>query len=507
MNTNRLMIIVIIVVITMYIYIFIKQYYKNNNNNNFVFISNIIKNRLFNSNNPHHYQDKKYRWRKRYIVAIKRVPIDSINAILDQNNQYLNIKRQESIQQKHINIELKYYSLKQLIENFGTNINKKHTNYVCPIVSSCKTSILLSHTEDDDERLYNRNRIKRQYRYNKNQNRIKALINMVSHCGRVQSKRSQQYFENVNVHNNKKDDDYEKILLCGEGGSRTKEFIHEIKRYDIAMLFNTRPFSSSIGTKLLYFNPHIRDGIKYIKSFMVNDLDVNVNYNVRRTTMMRPYLIGIFISNCDAKLKRNKYVLNLIHHFNDNHVKSFGKCFQVNGIRTNVKEFLKINSNSEEKQVIIDGDSINYRKKYPNNIRINNWHDEKIKALNYFQFTIAMENTIIGNPFYITEKIFDAFKAGSLPIYYGSDEIYLFVPNHSIIDVKKFQNNEVELIQYIEYLNHNQTAYEEYFKWKQRNHPSMVEYINRPWIKSGLLDDNWQCRLCMFLAGRREGGI
>ena len=35
---------------------------------------------------------------------------------------------------------------------------------------------------------------------------------MVSHCGRVQSKRSQQYFENVNVHNNKKDDDYEKIL-------------------------------------------------------------------------------------------------------------------------------------------------------------------------------------------------------------------------------------------------------------------------------------------------------
>ena len=93
MNTNRLMIIVIIVVITMYIYIFIKQYYKNNNNNNFVFISNIIKNRLFNSNNPRHYQDKKYRWRKRDIVAIKRVPIDSINAILDQNNQYLNIKR------------------------------------------------------------------------------------------------------------------------------------------------------------------------------------------------------------------------------------------------------------------------------------------------------------------------------------------------------------------------------------------------------------------------------
>ena len=35
---------------------------------------------------------------------------------------------------------------------------------------------------------------------------------MVSHCGRVQSKRSQQYFENVNVDNNNRDDDYEKIL-------------------------------------------------------------------------------------------------------------------------------------------------------------------------------------------------------------------------------------------------------------------------------------------------------
>ena len=110
-----------------------------------------------------------------------------------------------------------------------------------------------------------------------------------------------------------------------------------------------------------------------------------------------------------------------------------------------------------------------------------------------------MENTI-AIPFYITEKIFDAFKAGSLPIYYGPDEIYLFVPNYSIINAKKFENDVIGLTNYINYLNENNTAYNEYFAWKEPGHPSMDEYRNRPWIKSGFTTDNWQCRLCMWLS-------
>ena len=34
-----------------------------------------------------------------------------------------------------------------------------------------------------------------------------------------------------------------------------------------------------------------------------------------------------------------------------------------------------------------------------------------------FKFAVAMENTI-NRPFYITEKVFDAFKGGSVPIYW-----------------------------------------------------------------------------------------
>ncbi|MBQ7199641.1 MAG: DUF1919 domain-containing protein [Selenomonadaceae bacterium] len=45
--------------------------------------------------------------------------------------------------------------------------------------------------------------------------------------------------------------------------------------------------------------------------------------------------------------------------------------------------------------------------------------DDKIKYVHEFKFNICSENA---NRFgYVTEKIFDAFKAGSIPIYYGSD--------------------------------------------------------------------------------------
>ena len=47
------------------------------------------------------------------------------------------------------------------------------------------------------------------------------------------------------------------------------------------------------------------------------------------------------------------------------------------------------------------------------------YNNDKLKYVHEFRFNICSENV---NRFgYVTEKIFDAFKAGSIPIYYGSD--------------------------------------------------------------------------------------
>jgi hypothetical protein len=430
----------------------------------------------------------KYVWKQINIDEIEQIPTSSINALIDQNAKYIEVKKQ--IIEPIATVELVYYSLAQLIENYGSNINKNNEMHTCPMVSSCKTSVLLHDKNDNIDTVNKWQSVRSIRKRPANKYLKKCLINMVSHCGRVRNHISQKYFHVLNDDRNT--DSFHKILLCGEGGYRTNTFINEVNRYDVAMLFDTRPFSSrssQVTTELIYFNPHIRDGVEHIMKYYQHDLKPPTanNFDDKDYPETREYLIGIFISNCNTQLARNNFIhaLMALNNYDDEiaeyTVKSFGKCFPVKyGIRTNINVFLK-SMKATEKTIS------------------NSWHAKKIHALKFFKFTVAMENTI-NIPFYITEKIFDAFKAGSLPIYYGPDEIYLFVPNHSIINAKKFENDAIGLTNYIKYLNENKTAYNEYFVWKEPGHPSMDEYRNRPWIKSGFTTDNWQCRLCMWLS-------
>jgi hypothetical protein len=64
--------------------------------------------------------------------------------------------------------------------------------------------------------------------------------------------------------------------------------------------------------------------------------------------------------------------------------------------------------------------------------------DAKLKKLNEFKFVICFENCSF--PGYVTEKIFDCFLAGSIPIYYGAPDITAFVPSNSFIDFRKFNS-------------------------------------------------------------------
>jgi hypothetical protein len=64
----------------------------------------------------------------------------------------------------------------------------------------------------------------------------------------------------------------------------------------------------------------------------------------------------------------------------------------------------------------------------------------KIDCLTNYRFNICYENTknIRG---YVTEKIFDSFKAGCVPVYWGASNITDYVPENCFIDRRKFANN------------------------------------------------------------------
>ena len=60
----------------------------------------------------------------------------------------------------------------------------------------------------------------------------------------------------------------------------------------------------------------------------------------------------------------------------------------------------------------------------------------KYEVLCQYKFGICFENMEMKG--YITEKIFDCFYAGTIPIYFGASNIEDLIPSESYIDFRKF---------------------------------------------------------------------
>ena len=109
--------------------------------------------------------------------------------------------------------------------------------------------------------------------------------------------------------------------------------------------------------------------------------------NIRKhTNVERPYLIAYLSSNCQPH--REKMFKLLVEKFGNKTVHALGDC------SNNTK-------NDNDKS----------------------WYNA-YNIYKDYSFTLTMENTIADG--YITEKIMNAYIAGSVPIYYGTDKIREF---------------------------------------------------------------------------------
>jgi len=64
--------------------------------------------------------------------------------------------------------------------------------------------------------------------------------------------------------------------------------------------------------------------------------------------------------------------------------------------------------------------------------------DDKLATISGFKFALCFENCAF--PGYVTEKIFDCFFAGCIPVYWGAPDIVDFVPVETFVDVRQFDN-------------------------------------------------------------------
>jgi hypothetical protein len=64
--------------------------------------------------------------------------------------------------------------------------------------------------------------------------------------------------------------------------------------------------------------------------------------------------------------------------------------------------------------------------------------ESKYQTLSKYNFAICFENMMM--PGFVTEKIFDCFFAGTVPVYWGAPDIEKYVPKECFIDMRDFKD-------------------------------------------------------------------
>ena len=123
----------------------------------------------------------------------------------------------------------------------------------------------------------------------------------------------------------------------------------------------------------------------------------------------------------------------------------------------------------------------------------------KEEALRMYMFCLVIEN---GNtPGFVSEKIHQCFRAGSLPVWYGTKDVSLLIPKGSYIDIGDFKSH-IEAAEYLLEVMNNVTLYNSYFEWK--NHPLDPDYVAR---NKPFWDYKIQCRVCRYVSVIQRGLI
>ena len=105
---------------------------------------------------------------------------------------------------------------------------------------------------------------------------------------------------------------------------------------------------------------------------------------------------------------------------------------------------------------------------------------QKLPVLMKYRFNVCLEN-VKDIPGYITEKIFDCFFAGCVPIYLGANNIDKYVPAECFIDMRKYSDygnlfsyiNDMEKEEYEKYIENIKS-----FLSSENAHQFSAEYFS-----------------------------
>ncbi|CAM9232300.1 unnamed protein product [Ectocarpus sp. 6 AP-2014] len=183
-----------------------------------------------------------------------------------------------------------------------------------------------------------------------------------------------------------------------------------------------------------------------------------------------PDAIAAFVSNCKAAGATNRfaYMEELMKHAI---VHSFGFCLH----------------NREEPQLVPGSGATNRQ-------------ENKVAVLGHYKFLLAFENNNQIRD-YVTEKVYNGLQSGTLPVYWGAENVEDFVPKGSVVKASDF-SSPAELGKHLKMLAANEEAYEAYFKW--RDDPEEERRFAEKVISRSAYGVNAMCRLCDRVLSEQE---
>jgi hypothetical protein len=82
--------------------------------------------------------------------------------------------------------------------------------------------------------------------------------------------------------------------------------------------------------------------------------------------------------------------------------------------------------------------------------------DSKYEVLSRYEFCLCFENMAMKG--YVTEKIFDCFYAGIVPLYLGAPDIQSLIPEAAYIDCRNFKS-WVDMLKFIQNLSNQEITH------------------------------------------------
>ncbi len=186
--------------------------------------------------------------------------------------------------------------------------------------------------------------------------------------------------------------------------------------------------------KIFTWDDNLVDGKKYIKINCAHKIPAHLDYNLSKKEEFCTMIVANKFKSHPLELYTER--VKAIRWFEENHPEDFD-LYGIDWDKYYFKGILsKLNRFNTLRKVL--------KPKYPS---YKGPIKSKKEIYKKYKFAICYENAR-DIPGYITEKIFDCFFAGCVPIYWGAPNVTDHIPVDTFIDRRNFKTHE-ELYQYL----------------------------------------------------------